>query len=107
MAPERQGIVMVDLQGEVTFANSFFCDLMGTTLEKTMGFSCFQFVFADDLEKARMLLEANKLPDPKPFRFRLKHASGSPVAVQIQGTPLKSPDGRIYGVLATIIPEDA
>jgi len=99
----HNGIVMVNLEGEITYANSIFCDHMGTTLNQVLGISCFQFVFPRDLEIAKKLLEANKLPNPKPFAFQLQHTDHSPVSVNIQGTPLTTPAGDVYGVLATII----
>src|SRR5262249_15238340 len=98
----NNGIVIVDLDGRITFANNFICDLLGTTPQEVMGTSCLEFVFPEDLESAKTMFEANKLQDPKPFVFRLRHTDGSPVNVRIQGTPLRTPNGYLYGVLSTL-----
>jgi PAS domain S-box-containing protein len=103
----QNGIVMVDLQGRITFANNFFCDLMGITSDKVRGFLWFEFVFPEDLPRVQALFEANKLSSPEPFTFKLKHGTtGSPVQVHIQGTPLKMATGLVYGIVATITPVD-
>jgi len=61
--------------------------------------SCFDFVFPEDIDEARKLLEANKLPHAKPFRFRLRRVDGSEVWTDIQGSALQTAQG---GRLRTI-----
>jgi PAS domain S-box-containing protein len=104
MGFRHNGIVMMDLEGRITFANTFVCDLMGVTPEEVAGVSCFEFVFPEDLESASSLLEENKVPQAKPFRFRLRRKNGLPVWVDIQGAPIKTASGPVFGVLATISP---
>ncbi len=104
MGFRHHGIVMLDLEGRITFANHFICDLVGITPEEAAGQSCFAFVFPEDLEAAKGLLEQNKAPLAKPFRFRLKHKNGSPIWVDIQGAPIKSANGPVFGILSAITP---
>jgi len=63
------GVLMLDLNGRIAFASTYFCDLVGLEHDKVPGMSCFDFVFPEDLDEARKLFEANKLPsNAVPFR---------------------------------------
>src|SRR5215831_11647557 len=100
------GIVMVDLRGKITFANSFFCDLVGISIDKVEGLSFTEFVFPEDYEIGSRV-EASKQPNPEPFSFRVRHVNGAALAVEVQATPLKAAGGEVYGVVATITPRKA
>jgi PAS domain S-box-containing protein len=100
---DHTGVVIVDLGGRVKLANNFFCDLIGSSSGKVVDLPWFEFVFAEDLPKAKLLLIMNN--HSSPFRFRLRHRSnGSPVLVDVQGTPLAMANGEVYGIAATITP---
>ena len=94
---------MVDLEGRITFANSYMCELLGTTPEEILGASCFEFVFPEDLEQAKTLLEANKMPQHEPFRFKVRRKHGSAFWAEMQGAPLRIPHGPVYGIVATVM----
>lgn len=101
----HNGVVMLDLGGRVKFANNFFCDLIGTESDKVVDIPWFEFVFAEDLPKVKLLLITHN--HPSSFRFRLRHRSnGSQVLVNVQGTSLTTPNGESYGIVATITPVD-
>ena len=93
---------MVDLNGQIAFANTFFCDLVGVEHSDIKGMSCFDFVFPDDLEAAKRLFEINKLPSAQPFNFKLKRADGTPIWADIQGIAMRTASGEVYAVSATI-----
>jgi PAS domain S-box-containing protein len=102
-----KGAVMVDLEGRIEFASNYFCDLMGITTTEVVGKSCFEFVFPEDLSKAKELLELNKQPNPVAFRFRLRRTDGTAVWTNIQGAPMLTASGETYAVVATVTaPED-
>lgn len=104
MGFRHNGIVMLDLEGRITFANTFVCELMGVTPEEVAGMSCFEFVFPEDLDSANDLFEANKMPQAKPFRFRLRRKDGSAVWADIQGSAIRTANGPVFGLLAAITP---
>jgi PAS domain S-box-containing protein len=104
MSFRHNGIVMLDLQGRITFANAFACELTGFLPDEVVGLSCFDFVFAEDVESATALLEANKARHARPFRFRLRRKDGTPVWVDIQGSAIKTANGPVFGILAAITP---
>jgi PAS domain S-box-containing protein len=97
-----KGVLMVDLEGRIVFANNYLCDLLGMRGEYLVGLSCFDLVFPEDMERAKALFEANTMPDAEPFRFRLKHRDGSAVWVDIQGSALRPAYGAVYGIVATV-----
>jgi len=96
------GVVLVDLNGRIAFASTYFCDLVGVEHDKIAGTSYFDFFFPEDLEEAKKKFETGKSPNPPPFRFRLKRSDGSAVWANIQKTPLRRDTGMIYAVSATV-----
>jgi PAS domain S-box-containing protein len=99
---QNTGSVMLELDGCIAFASTYFCDLVGVEHSHIAGRSCFDFVFPEDKEEAMKLLEANKLPHAMPFRFRLRRSDGTEVWATIQGSALKTAAGEVYGLTATI-----
>lgn len=97
-----KGAVMLDLNGRIAFASTYFCDLVGVEHDKIAGMSCFDFVFPEDMDEARKLFEANKLPHPTPFRFRLRRIDGGEVWTDIQGSALQTAHADVYAISATV-----
>ena len=97
-----KGVLIVDLNGQVAFANIYFCDLVGVEHSNIKGMSCFDFVFPGDLDAAKQLFEINKLPSAEPFRFKLKRADGTPIWADIQGVAMRTARGEVYAVSATV-----
>jgi len=64
--------------------------------------SCLDFVFPDDLKAAKELFELNKRPSAEPFHFKLKRADGTPVWADIQGSVMRTANGEVYAVSATV-----
>ena len=48
---------MIDLNGRIAFASTFFCDVVGLEYDKVSGMSWFDFVFPEDMEEAKNILE--------------------------------------------------
>jgi PAS domain S-box-containing protein len=93
---------MLDLSGQIAYASTYFCDLVGVEHDKIAGMSCFDFVFREDMDEAKKLFEANKLAHAKPFRFRLRRADGNELCTDIQGSALQTAHGLVYAVSATV-----
>jgi len=101
MPSKKTGTLLLDLDGEIAFASTYFCELIGVEHDKVAGMSCFDFVFPEDMDVARELFEATKISHASPLRFR--HLDGTEVWTNIQVVPLKAGEtGRIYAVTATI-----
>ena len=97
-----KGTIIVDLDGRIAYANTYFCDLMGIDFEKVKGMSCFDFVFSEDMDQAKQLFEVNKRPEARPFRFKLRRQDGSEVWVDVQGTAIRTPEGEACAITAII-----
>lgn len=97
-----KGAVMLDLEGRIAFASTYFCDLVGVQHDKIAGMSYFDFVFSEDADVAKQILEETKLPRGRPFRLRLRHTDGSPVWVDVQGAALQTASGELYAFSLTI-----
>jgi PAS domain S-box-containing protein len=101
-----KGVVMVDLNGRIVFASTYFCDLVGIAHDKIAGMSCFDFVYPEDMNEAQNQFELNKEPNAEPFRFRLRRLDGDPVWVDTQGAVLRAAYGDVYAISATVTAAD-
>ena len=97
-----KGVLIVDLNGQIAFANTYFCDLVGVEHSDIKGMSYFDFVFPDDLEAAKKLFEISKLPSAEPFSFTFRRTDGTPVRTDIRGLALQAVSGEVYAVSATV-----
>ena len=93
---------MLDLSGQIAFASTYFCDLVGVEHDKVAKMSYLDFVFAEDMHEAKQIFERNHSPCPAPFRIRLRRLDGSPVWVDIQGAALQTAKGEVYAISATM-----
>jgi len=94
-----KGVVLIDLNGRIAYASTYFCDIVGIEHNAIAGMSCFDFVFPEDMDVARELINARKRV---PFRFRLRRKDGSTAWVNVQGTELQTAQGEIYAISATV-----
>ena len=98
----NMGTLVLTLDGRIAFAGTYFSDLVGLTHDKVAGKLWLDFVFSDDIDAARELFEAAKLPHVDPVRFRLRRQDGTEVWTDIQAAHLEARGGRIYAITATI-----
>src|SRR5215468_8616560 len=98
-----KGAVMLDLQGRIVFASTYVSDLLGVELDKITGMSCFDFVFPEDMKAAKQAFDVNKIPNAKPFRFRLRRADSTPIWTDVQGATMQTAKGEAYAISATIV----
>lgn len=97
-----KGAVMLDLQGRIAFASTYFCDLVGVEHDKVARMSYRDFVFAEDVPQVQRILAGQGAVRPKPFRIRLRRSDGFPVWADIQGTILQTATGEVYAISATV-----
>jgi PAS domain S-box-containing protein len=99
---KNTGMLLLRLDGRIEFASTYFCDLVGIKHDKIAGMSYFDFVFPEDMNAARKLFETSLLPHGDPFRFRLRHLSGTEIWTDIQAAPMQTAKGDVYVITATI-----
>jgi PAS domain S-box-containing protein len=101
---QHNGIVMIDLNGRVQYANSFACDLLGIEHDEISAESGGHFTFPQDLDEARLRFANCKAGNSELFHFRLRHKNGTPIWVDATCSSLQTPSGAVYGVLVTVAP---
>jgi PAS domain S-box-containing protein len=102
MRSSDKGSIVLDPTGTITFASSFFCALVRLEAKKIAGKSFFDFVFPEDVESARARFEASKLPQAEPFALKLRRANGTGVWTAIEGQPLQTTSGELFGISAKV-----
>jgi PAS domain S-box-containing protein len=100
-AQDRDGIWIIDAKANTVYANERMAEILGTTVTDLMGNPSFEYVFPKDRERARKLFERKKDGDSQPFYFHIRRKDGTPLAVDVQGTPMHSTDGEFIGVVGT------
>ncbi len=97
------GIGQSDLTGRITFANDYFCEIIGYSREELLGKRWQDLTHPDDLAQNmsffRQILSEDK---PSPFEKRYIRKNGESVWVSISASKLHSADGRAIGVLAVL-----
>ena len=98
----NKAALILDLNGRIVFASTYFCDLVGLEHNKIAGRSYFDFVFPEEVQEAKNRFEPCKFVIPLPFRFRLRTSMGAPVWTAIQCSPMQTASGEVYAISATI-----
>jgi PAS domain S-box-containing protein len=97
----RDGIWIIDADAETVYASERMAEILGTCSAEMIGKPSFFYVFPEDVEAAQRLFNAKVRGDTNPFRFRLKRQDGSPVWVDVQGTPMHNAAGVFKGIVGT------
>ena len=86
--------LLLKADGRIVFANKYFCDLVGIKYDKVAGKSCFDFIFPEDMDSARKLIDTATHPHADPLRFRFRRLDGTAVWTDIQALPLQTTMGK-------------
>ena len=78
-------------------------EILGTTVTELTGKPSFEYGFPKDVERAQGLFGRKKSGDIDPFSFHLRRTDGSPIAVDVQGTPMHGPGGQFIGIVGTFL----
>ena len=101
MEGNRDGIWIIDAEAKTSYANERMAEILGTYPSDMVGRPSFAYVFPEDVDEAQRLFEAKVRGDTKPFHFKLRRQDGSPVWVDVQGTPLYNAAGVFRGIVGT------
>jgi len=94
------GIWIIDPHGNTKFVSQRMAEILGESKEALERGNSFDYIYPEDMDAARRLHQAKHKGDLNPYRFRLRRADGSPVWVEVQGTPLFE-DGKMSVVVGT------
>lgn len=101
MPRQPDGIWIIDSDAHTLFANAPMADILGTTSADLVGQPSFDYVFPEDASAAQKLFEAKARGDTNPFHFKPRRKDGSPIWVDVQGTPMKNAAGDFIGIVGT------
>ena len=96
------GVALIRMNGQILFANTHFCKLVGVSHTKVAGMSYFDFVFPEDFDAARRLLQTNERLNAESFTLRLRRLDGVAIWVDIKPLVMKWPDGEVYAISAEV-----
>ena len=97
----HDGIWIIGADGRTIFASARMAQILGTSPTEMLGQNSFTYVYPEDMDAAQRLFEAKRNGDSKSFRFKLRRQDGSPVWVDVQGTPLHNAAGIFNGIVGT------
>jgi PAS domain S-box-containing protein len=104
MAKQSDGIWIIDAEARTLYANAAMAEILGTTSADLIGKHSFDYVFPEDVAAAQQLFENKIRGDTNPFHFKLRRKDGSPVWVDVQGTPMHNAAGDFLGIVGTFSP---
>ena len=97
MEKNRDGIWIIDVKGSAVYASDRMAEILGTHRFELIGKPSFVFVFPEDVEAAQRLFDAKANGSTEPFHFELRRTDGSPIWVDVQGTPMRNAAGKFAG----------
>jgi PAS domain S-box-containing protein len=101
MTEQPDGIWIIDAQASTLYANSAMAEILGADLSELIGKPSFDYLFPEDVEAAQRLFESKQRGESSPFHFRLRRKDGSPIWVNVQGTPMHNQAGEFIGIVGT------
>jgi len=94
-----EGIVMVDANARVVFANDRWSEIFGYSLEEARHMTHFEMVFPEDRAEMTERWESRKRGVKENYEFRFRRKDGSPIWVLIGVAPRFDPEGGFLGTL--------
>ena len=97
-----EGIVMVDANARVIFANDRWSEIFGYSLEEARQMTHFDMVFPEDRAQMTDRWESRKRGRTESYEFRFRRKDGSAVWTLIGAAPRLDPEGRFLGTLVMV-----
>ncbi len=97
-----EGIVMVDAEARVLFANERWSEIFGYNVEEARQMTHFDMVFPEDEARMRDRWESRKRGVKESYEFRFRRKDGRPVWTLIGAAPRFDPEGRFLGTLVMV-----
>ncbi|WP_319582556.1 PAS domain S-box protein [uncultured Pseudodesulfovibrio sp.] len=98
----NEGILGLDANQVITYANKIVADFFGSKVEDVIGRSLLDFVAPSDWEDNLRRIEEKQSGKRERYERRFRRADGSEVWGMVSTTPLMAEDGRLLGAFAMI-----
>ena len=100
-AKTSDGVWIIDADGRTLYANERMCEILAVEPTSIIGRDSFDFLYPEDLPAARKLFAQKQAGSSAPFHFKLRRHDGSPIWVDVQGTPMQNAAGAFTGIVGT------
>jgi PAS domain S-box-containing protein len=97
-----EGIVMVDADYLVTFANARMAEIMGKSVEELLGHDVFSFLPADRRHEADAIMKRRRSGIKETYRFSVPGHPDGPRVVQVSTVPMFDEHGSFAGSLGMV-----
>lgn len=95
------GLMEVDLEETIVYANEAFCDMMGYTLEELLGKNASEvFLHQADPQQMETMQKANASRETgaaSAYEISINKKDGTPLWMIISGAPVMNPAGEVIG----------
>jgi two-component system cell cycle sensor histidine kinase/response regulator CckA len=96
------GIIKLDSDSRIVFANRRFAEMLGYQPREMMGVSVFEFMIAAANVTAADSIERRKIGLKGSLDTSFRHKDGAEVSVNIAGSPLADAEGQHIGTLGLV-----
>lgn len=98
----REGVLYVNLEDEILFANKRFCEMTGYAEDEIIGKKANElFLDEDNREKIKIINDSRKENVRSNYEMQVKTKSGENIWVSISGAPVKNERGVVIGSVGT------
>jgi diguanylate cyclase (GGDEF)-like protein/PAS domain S-box-containing protein len=98
----HEGILSIDLQGCISFANPSMEKVLGYPVEELLGKTFLSLMDQNNTSIATQILERCKQGISERYDLTFLHKEGHPVITNLSATPVKDESGNIQGSFAII-----
>ncbi|MEN6394877.1 MAG: PAS domain S-box protein [Methanoregula sp.] len=98
-----EGVLIMDVEFRITFANSRIADILGYSVEEMTGHSISDFINPDDMTIAKHQWDQRRQGISGQFECRHVHKNGTFVTLLVSSTPITGNDGSFQGSFAMLM----
>lgn len=103
LATAREGIVAVDSNEKITFANKAFVDMIGCEQNELIGLNVERLLDDEGIEKIAEETEKRKRGGTSRYDLVFYRKDGEPRIAQLSASPLRNEDGSYEGALSIVM----
>ena len=96
----QQGAWVIDLRGNISYANRQMAELLGTTAVDMKDKPIFDFLSTDNTLNLLHLINSQKLLSDNPIEFKYRKVTGEDCWLRVNLNPLKDDKGNLIGTVA-------